>query len=48
MSILVTFPSSLFSFAESKIFIAQRRLLRKMQYNFLKKPFSMGQKDDII
>ena len=33
---------------ESKIFIAQRRRRRKMQYNFLKKPFSMGQKDDII
>lgn len=34
--------------AKSKIFIAQRRRRRKMQYNFLKKPFSMGQKDDII
>jgi hypothetical protein len=34
--------------AKSKIFIAQRRRHRKMQYNFLKKPFSMGQKDDII
>jgi hypothetical protein len=34
--------------AKSKIFIAQRRLRRKMQYNFLKKPFSMEQKDDII
>lgn len=34
--------------AKSKIFIAQRRRRRKMQYNFLKKPFSMEQKDDII
>jgi len=33
---------------KSKIFIAQRRRRRKMQYNFLKKPFSMEQKDDII
>jgi hypothetical protein len=34
--------------AKSKIFIAQRRRHRKMQYIFLKKTFSMGQKDDII
>jgi len=34
--------------AKSKIFIAQRRRRRKCSINFSKKPFSIGQKDDII